>query len=142
MKTDDADKIFEIFRDNIQWNTGIQTRYGNTTRMQASLFDCSPLITRFLIDLSTKIFKVLNISANLESVYLNYYRDGNDYCPNHRHTDTKQLVISLGGSRIIKISNINYLVQSGSLVIFGHEYHSVDKQPNANPRISIALFYK
>ena len=75
--------------------------------------------------------------------YINYYKDGNMYTPNHTHPGTHQLVISLGVSRNLLLGKKVFVMESGDAVLFGSSVHGVPKQPEIKEgRISIATFMK
>ena len=79
-------------------------------------------------------------NLSLYGCYLNYYKDGTHYTPNHSHKGTTQIVISLGGTRSFVLGKKTFNVKNGDVAIFGSAIHGVPKQENAEPRISIAVF--
>ena len=76
-------------------------------------------------------------------IYLNYYRDGNDFCPNHSHKDTKQLVLSFGTVRPLTVGKKDYNLKSGDGILFGSSIHGIPQDSDiTNGRISIAIFIR
>jgi alkylated DNA repair dioxygenase AlkB len=74
-------------------------------------------------------------------IYLNYYKNGDMYTPNHTHLKTHQLVISLGASRTFTIGKKTMTLNSGDAVLFGSAVHGVPKDSSVvDGRISIATF--
>lgn len=101
------------------------------------LLDDYPLVLAKISEIIGKY----SIRKYCDGVYLNYYRDGNDWTPNHTHPGTTQLVLSLGATRGFVYGKSTYNVNNGDIVIFGATTHGVPKQPDIKEgRISIALF--
>ena len=72
---------------------------------------------------------------------LRYYRDGNDWTPNHTHKDTTQVIISLGTTRALTVGAKSYNMARGDVAMFGSSLHGVAKDTAVlDGRISIALF--
>jgi hypothetical protein len=83
----------------------------------------------------------VSIDYYILGVYINYYRDGNDWTPNHSHPKQVQLIISLGATRTLTIGKKDYLMESGDVAIFGSSIHGIRKEPEVKEgRISIATF--
>jgi hypothetical protein len=123
---------FEDLKDNIKWHNG-------HTRMACPLMlgDNETIDTILAFVLSK-----LNIDCqDIWGIYLNYYRNGNDYTPNHSHKDTKQLVISLGATRILEVGKKKYIMSNGDVILLGSSIHGVPKRAGLNEcRISISCF--
>ena len=82
-------------------------------------------------------------SISIDGIYLNYYRNGSDWCPSHSHKDTKQLVISIGCTRTFKIGKKEYELNNNDAIIFGSSAHEILQDESIKKgRISIAVFYK
>lgn len=136
--------IYGILKENVPWNEGVKTRNGSISRMQCHVSECDLKIQEFLNDLMVKTLKLhVKDKTTIVSIYLNYYRDNSDYCPKHRHTDTKQMILSLGCTRKINIDGLDYTINSGDLIFFDDEVHSIPKSKilKEEGRISIAVFY-
>lgn len=136
--------------DNVQWGDGIKTRYGNFTRYQSHLVSCCDVVQHEVIKALEKGLSQVCLSFDtieVEGIYLNYYRDGKDYCPNHKHNDSKQMILSLGAVRKLNI-RINekmehFQLQSGSVLFFGDQEHGMTSQQSINEsRISVVLFFQ
>jgi len=80
-------------------------------------------------------------SSGVYGIYLNYYRNGEDWTPNHSHPGMKQVVISLGATRLLTMGKSSYAMNNGDAIVFGSGIHGVPKDPTCTTgRISIALF--
>ena len=99
-------------------------------------------------DLKSVVLEVLakfELGADylLAGTYLNYYKDGNMFTPNHSHPGMHQLVISLGATRGFTIGKQLVPLNSGDTIMFGSAVHGIPKQPEVGEgRISIAIFLK
>lgn len=136
---DEGYKLYFSLVDTIPWQDSIKTRHGGFTRKGYSIefgrhSELDHAILTSLLNFGISKDKVLG-------VYLNYYQDGDMYCPNHSHKGTRQIVISLGATRTLNVSNKSYNMQHGSAIIFGSSMHGVPREPGIKDgRISIALF--
>jgi uncharacterized protein YjlB len=90
------------------------------------------------------VFKCLNELTNKKyfilGLYLNFYENGEMWTPNHSHSGTHQLVVSLGQKRTLQVGKKNYEMTNGSAIIFGSSTHGVPKDDSVDSRISIATF--
>jgi hypothetical protein len=90
--------------------------------------------------------KRMNLSDYIiYGVSVNYYRDGADYTPSHKHDDLTQLIISLNeidGDRSLKIGKKDYRLNNGDVIIFGCSMHGIPKEENRCGRISISTFMR
>ncbi len=132
-----ATNLYEYLKTHIKWIDGIPSREGFTRKAKPLVFGENQYVD-FII---AEVFKVLAITdVVIYGIYLNYYRDGNDYTPNHNHPGTKQLVISLGTTRTLTMNKNTYNMSNGDVIIFGSSVHGVPKDLNCKEgRISIAL---
>lgn len=101
-----------------------------------------------------QLIEMLQIQCHRKvvGIFVNYYRDGKDYCPYHRDTyglDTYTL--SLGASRdfLLKPDNggatIKVKLDPGDLYYMPNSVHlthkhSIPKRAGAGPRVSILFF--
>ena len=134
----EAKALYKYLKFNIDWQDGVYSRTGQT-RLSAGV---NPLKhKRLLAVIVQTLAEFPEYDFTLHQVYLNYYRDGNDSTPSHKHPNTCQIIISLGACRTLKIATKEYEMTNGSVAIFGPSLHSVPKQPKCKRgRISIALF--
>lgn len=133
-----ADALFVVLKDEIPWEDGIKSKKGNTRKAYACNMGDFEEVDMAITQCLDKIAK---IDYAILGVYLNYYRDGNDWTPNHNHPGSHQLVISLGATRQLDVAKKSYQMTSGSAIIFGSAQHGVPKIPDfAGERISIATF--
>lgn len=144
---DSADNAYKFIKENTKWKDGIfsqrkqkMTRKGyspNLIDFDVDMVD--ELISQLVANVLKKIDQENKYSV--EGVYLNYYRDGNDFAPSHRHDGMIQLVISLGATRTLKVGTKEYKMNNGDAIIFGSSNHEVPVEENVKDgRISIATF--
>ena len=141
---EEAKNIYQYIHDEIKWEKGIYSQHSKqTTRLAKSLsFEDNDLIKWAVVE-AIKRMKIVNFI--IYGLYLNYYRDGNDFAPSHSHKDTTQLILSFnedGGDRTLKIASKSYPLNNGDCIIFGSSQHGVPKETNKKGRISIAIFMK
>lgn len=139
LDSDYANSLYFHLVENIEWIDGIKTRTGQLTRKACPV---EPTQDPILLDVISKVAKKIGYTKLLiNGIYLNYYRDGNDYTPTHSHPNRKQLVISLGATRKLKVGNKEYAMNNGDAIVFGSAPHGIPKEPDCKEgRISIALF--
>ena len=132
--------LYNYLKDNVQWVDGVRSRKG-FTRKAFSVDISSDLMKEITQYIFYALKKIATINYVIIGVYLNYYENGEMYTPAHRHSDSHQLIISLGATRTLKIGKKEYVTKSGDVTIFGHSTHGVPKEPEVKEgRISIALF--
>jgi hypothetical protein len=142
---------------NIDWIDGIKTRSGGFTR-KAMPIDINDIENNYidneLVNLIRtyilKVLKDLDIDKyyNILGTYLNYYENGNNYTPNHKHIGQHQMILSLGETRTLIIKDTEssnnftkYKLNNGDVIFFGSQLHGVPKEPKISKgRISIATF--
>lgn len=138
---DTSNFIFTYLRDNIQWQEGVRSKSG-FTRLGKSV----NLTEDDIIGSTVMIaLEKMGITAKVYGCYLNYYKDGSYYTPNHTHPGTVQMVLSFNerdGERKLKVGTKDYLLENGSGIVFGGSSHGIAKEENRNGRISIATFMK
>jgi hypothetical protein len=136
-------ETFTLLKDHPpfgQWDEGpysINIRKNQPTRKAKAIdYGAIPMV-KLLID---QALEKLDGIWFVNGVYLNYYRDGNDWTPNHSHKDTCQMIISLGGTRTLSVGKKPYPMSNGDVILFGHGMHGVPKEDTQEARISIAVF--
>ena len=134
-----GDEAYEYLRETIEWEDGVKSKKGFTRKAKPLMKGQNEIIDGIIEYVEARVdFKVEG--GVIWGIYLNYYQNGEDYTPNHRH-DSCQLIISLGGARTLKIGQKEYLMESGDVCIFGKSIHGVPKEPERTEgRISIACF--
>lgn len=137
-------ELYNYLKDNIEWKEGIRSRTGHTR--SAAKFQFDEFIT-LIDDYPETIVNIINIidkysiRKKCAGIYLNYYKDGNDWTPNHTHPNTTQIVISLGATRTFSYGKKYFNSNNGDVFVFGSSIHGVPKEPSIDGgRISIALF--
>ncbi len=131
----------------LPWKEGIRSKNG-FTRMAHIVTEHDPIFSELahLIGVALANFK-LNLGSKmtknyeLAGIYVNYYKNGEMYTPNHTHPGTHQLIISLGETRTLTVGAKSYKMSNGDCILFGSSVHGVPKEPSVkNARISIAAF--
>jgi hypothetical protein len=139
---DTAESTYTFLKDNISWEQGIYSKSkGKYSRKAYHHNPESDTIVDIFINnlVHTALDKVGN--CQYYGVYLNYYMDGTNFCPNHSHKGTKQLVLSFGAVRTLTIGKKTYEPKSGSGILFGSSIHGIPEEPEIEDgRISIAIF--
>lgn len=127
---------YEELRDNIQWVEGVRSKRGFTRLARPLEHGENPTVDA-LIQLT---LQKLGVNIVLLGIYVNYYKDGAHWTPNHTHPGTKQIIISLGATRTLSVAKKDYLMGNGDVVIFGSATHGIAKEPSVTEgRISIGL---
>lgn len=129
--------MFNLLKWNIEWEDGVKSKLG-FTRKAKPLYYGEMKELDDIIDIA--LISLTDTQYVIEGIYLNYYQNGDNFCPSHSHKGTHQLVISLGQTRTLKVGTKNYDMDSGSAIIFGSSSHSVPKDNSVDGRISIAVF--
>lgn len=129
--------------ENVTWVKGIRSKNGPTRLVKpidlAQDDDISQTIKSVVISALDSI--PLQYNYAILGTYLNYYKDGSMYTPNHSHPKQHQLVISLGATRTLKIGQKEYKMANGDVILFGSSTHGVPIEPSVKEgRISIATF--
>jgi len=135
-------ELFEFLRDNIEWEEGIRSKSGFTRLAKAIDLEEHKDLEIIINTILKSNFKLNCVAYAIYGVYLNYYKDGSMWTPNHSHPGTHQLVISLGETRKLVIGKKEVQMKSGDAILFGSSIHGVPKEENKGGRISIATFMK
>lgn len=131
-----ATNAYQQLRDTVQWQEGVRSKKGFTRLARGFLPGENALID----ELICLAIQKLGIDIKLGGIYVNYYKDGTHWTPNHTHPGTKQIIISLGATRTLTISKKDYAMGNGDVAIFGSAVHGIPKRPEVTEgRISIAL---
>lgn len=140
----DWDLCFSTFihlKENIKWEDGIRSKKGFTRKAKAIEIGKDIILDSIIMDALSKISIKENTSKfQINGVYLNYYRNGEDYTPNHTHPGLKQIVISLGADRTLITGKKSVVMSNGDVIVFGNIVHGIPKEECKDGRISIALF--
>ena len=135
---DTASTIYEVLKDTITWEEGVRSKKGFTRLAKSIDLVEQPELEKIIKDTLTKF----NLATNyiIGGVYINYYKDGQMWTPNHSHPKMHQLVISLGATRTLIVNKTSYKMNNGSAIMFGSSVHGVPKENVLDGRISIAVF--
>src|SRR5438874_7438317 len=87
ISTDIASAAYFHLRDNIQWIEGVRSKHG-FTRLARPVAYGKNAVVDYLIQLALG-----EETINISCIYINYYKDGSHWCPNHTHPGTKQTII-------------------------------------------------
>jgi hypothetical protein len=98
-----ANDLYTQLKETIPWYDGVRSKNG-FTRKAFSIDPCLlpiqyPDIYEAILKASYELGLDKGSGVAIGDVYLNYYRNGEDYTPAHSHPKSKQLVISLGTPR-------------------------------------------
>lgn len=133
---DIADSLYLYLKDNIVWEDAYRSSHNFTRKAK-------PLNLGVIKEVDNVILFILNTldkKYKVKSMYINYYVDGTMFAPEHRHVNNYQLVLSLGETRTLTIEHEKYRMESGDVILFGGQLHSVPKEDTNNGRISITAF--
>ncbi len=140
LPSDEALALYYYLEEVVTWEAGVPSRKGPTRLAKRVEIDQYPEITRVVRLALARLYPEKN-QVGVHGVYLNYYRDGNMWTPNHSHKGTAQLIISLGATRVLKVGKRDYPLENGDVIVFGSAVHGVPTQPEVREgRISIAVF--
>ena len=136
-----ATNLYGFLKDNIIWEEGVRSKKGFTRKAKSIAPGDYPEIDSMvsqLLDVVGGGYVYLNLGT-----YINYYEDGNMWCPNHTHPGTHQIVISLGATRNFVLGKKIIDVNNRDVFFFGSAVHGVPKDPKVKEgRISIAVLLK
>lgn len=136
---DEATSLYHFLKNNIPWVESIRSKKG-FTRLGSGI----PLNSVYYDSFASHVCSFLSTLEDkyqIEYIYLNYYQDGSDWCPNHTHPGTIQMILSLGATRKMKIGKQEFEISNGDIVLFGSSSHGIPKDPFIKEgRISIAIF--
>ena len=137
---DVADELFNHLRDSIDWDDSIYSRKEKSITRKGKAIDLDSYDDEKLLSVIFLVLEHYNVSI-IHGVYLNYYRDGNDFTPVHKHEATNQIIISLGCTRTLTVGKKEYQIGNGDIMYFGSSLHGIKKDTECNDeRISIAIF--
>jgi hypothetical protein len=94
VEKDVATNLYFLLKDNVNWTNGVPSRRYGRSRYQAHLEEQYLLYETVMPILENIIKTYFPDIRQILSVYLNYYADGNDCCPSHKHEDTQQIILS------------------------------------------------
>ena len=86
--------MFTILREILPWQEGIKSRKGFTRLACPINFGDIPLVDQMIVSVAKNAGITIN---NALGIYVNYYKNGEMWTPNHAHKESNQVVISLGG---------------------------------------------
>lgn len=139
----EATELYNDLLNTIEWRDGVKSKKEGFTRL-AYTISIEELVEKrkHVLEVIYRSIAALNLDgAKIYNIYLNYYRNGNDFTPNHSHKNSKQIIISLGATRTLKVGSKDYKMNNGDVIIFGSSIHGVPKEPEITEgRISIAVF--
>ena len=137
VETKEANRLFGYFEKTIQWEDGVKSKNGFTRKAKMMNIDDDPELYMIVC----KVLKTLEMKNRVLGVYMNHYRTGLEYTPNHSHIGMFQVIISLGVTRTLMIGKKAFPQNSGDVTVFGSVVHGVPREPQIEDgRISIALF--
>lgn len=129
--------LYNYFKENVAWEDGVKSRKGFTRKAKSMCLADDAVLENLVHAVLPQIS--IN-SAVLYGVYLNYYRTGEDWTPNHSHPKRRQIIISLGATRTLEVGSKKFSMKNGDVIVFGSSVHGVPKEQCLEGRISVALF--
>lgn len=134
---EESEDLFVGLLGSLNWGEGVPSRRGHT-RLACPL----RIGENEAVDSTVaKVISSLGLPLQPVYIYVNLYRDGNDWTPNHTHPGEKQVIVSLGTCRTLMVNKKSYSMGNGDVIVFGSAVHGVPKEPNVvGARISIAVF--
>jgi hypothetical protein len=142
-----AEELLFHIEQNTEWEDGPRSRKGFTRKAIGidvdalyGLLVLFPVEDKTVWDLVKETIDSYSVRTRCNGAYINYYRNGEDWTPNHTHKNTSQFVLSLGETRTLQIGKNSHQINSGDAVLFGSSVHGICKDDSTKPRISIALF--
>jgi hypothetical protein len=135
LSDEEEKKYYDHFATKTRWESGIKTRTGESTRQGAEvdIEDYPELLVR--------VCKTFENKYVFFGGYLNWYKDGTCWTPNHSHKGTVQIVLSFGATRTLMIGKKACKMEGGDAILFGSSIHGVPKEPDCKDgRISLAFF--
>ena len=73
-------------------------------------------------------------------LFLCYYSDGTEICPMHKHS-CRQLTLSLGSSRVMKVNTRDVMLNHGDLIYLHGQKHGIPPGDSNVTRLSLNLFF-
>jgi hypothetical protein len=143
-----ANELYEHLLANTEWEDGPRSKKGFTRKaLGIDIFQLYTLLRLFPVESHKTIWDLVKETVDENSIrskcggaYVNYYRNGEDWTPNHTHRGSSQFVLSLGQTRSLEVGKRRYELKSGDAILFGSAVHGVPKDDSKEGRISIALF--
>lgn len=148
----EANELYVFLRDNIDWEDGIYSKkaarmsrkaYSPVSSIEVEEKDLG-IYDKIIEDTVARCLKAVGRESHfVYGTYVNYYRDGTDFCPAHAHKGQVQLVLSLGTRRVLNVGEKQYPMDSGDCIVFGSSTHSIPIDATIREgRISIAVFLR
>ena len=155
MLSSDTSVIFDKLKNDVEWQHMVVGRGGRSCkRMMQEWSYYNGFLSKTYIPakyefMESVVSEMMGIIVSLcpenETVmpiqmFLNYYPDGGNNCPMHRH-GCRQITVSVGSDRLFKINSKTYNLKCGNFVMLYKQLHGVPKQENVGERFSLNLFY-
>jgi hypothetical protein len=144
VQDEEATAYYDSMVDSLIWKSGIQSKTGFTRLAHNVNLDSEfgkeilGLVTEILMEMKKTDPTIPNYA--IFGIYINYYKDGKMFTPNHSHKGTHQLVISFGATRTLTLGKRSCRMENGDAILFGSTIHGVPKEDTEDGRISIATF--
>ena len=140
---EESTDLYNKLKSRLLWKDGIYSSKAKCTTRKAHTMDAIPetIEEAEIHSFIARAFTSVGIDKGISGIYVNYYRNGNDWAPAHSHPGHTQLVISLGAERELKVGKKTYSMSNGDIIIFGSSIHEVVRDSTITEgRISIAVF--
>lgn len=114
----EADELFMLLRDEIQWREIVWKAGRKLPRLCASSVQLTSEAGKLLYVWVQVFFQ----QAIVDDIFANYYRDGKDYLPHHRdqYGDSHVVSLSFGATRTFRFSpgNHSFDLSAGDVIVF------------------------
>ena len=140
---EESTELYNKLKSRLVWQDGIYSSKARCITRKAHAMDAIPesIEEAEIHSFIARAFTAIGINKGITGIYVNYYRNGNDWAPAHSHPGHTQLIISLGAERQLKVGKKTYSMKNGDIVTFGSSIHEVIRDPTITEgRISIAVF--
>ena len=141
--SDTASMLYLFLQSNLQYTESIRSKKGFTRLAAGMSFEQFIELLEDYPEVKVGISETIEkycVRKTCKFVYINYYVDGNMWCPNHKHPGTTQLILSLGTKRTFEIAKKSYEMANGDIIVFGASSHGIPKSNVTDGRIGVALF--
>lgn len=151
----DTSSVFCDLKNKVEWFDFVVGRGGRSCKRLAQEWSYQngylpktyiPFEYKFLEPVVLEMMGIItslcpiNESVLPIQMFLNYYPDGGNNCPMHRH-GCRQITVSIGSDRLFKVNSKTYTMKCGDYAVLYNHLHGVPKQENVGERMSLNLFY-
>jgi hypothetical protein len=140
---EESTELYNKLKSRLVWQDGVYSSKARCITRKAHAIDTIPesIEEAEIHSFVARALDTIGAHKGISGIYVNYYRNGNDWAPAHSHPGHRQLVISLGATRQLRIGKKIYEMSNGDVITFGSGIHEIIRDPSITEgRISIAVF--